>query len=335
MSQPVILEVAVNGVTRRAQNPNVPITPDEIAADCIACIAAGATIVHHHDDPRAFPESGPAGMAALSHATFSQIQAARPEALMYPTANFAGATVADRWDHHRILNDAGLLRLALVDPGSVNLGGTAADGTPTGSFVYIHTFDDIRYKLDACRDLGLAPSIAIYEPGFLRTILAYHHAGLLPAGAMVKFYFSSGTPLFGFPPTSWALDAYLMMLTGTHLPWAVAVLGGDVIASGVARDALDAGGHLRVGLEDYCGNDTPSNVELVRRAVALCAEARRPLASSAQAEQILGLPHRSVTSVRHLGLPLEVMDPESTATGRADGPGTCWFRGGSGQAADR
>ncbi|MCA1481437.1 3-keto-5-aminohexanoate cleavage protein, partial [Bradyrhizobium sp. NBAIM08] len=82
MSQPVILEVAVNGATRRTQNPNVPITPDEIAADCIACIDAGATIVHHHDDPRAFAEPGPAGMAALSHATFSQILAARPDALM-------------------------------------------------------------------------------------------------------------------------------------------------------------------------------------------------------------------------------------------------------------
>ncbi|MEO6122297.1 MAG: 3-keto-5-aminohexanoate cleavage protein [Ilumatobacteraceae bacterium] len=292
MSQPVILEVAVNGATRRAQNPNVPITPDEIAADCIACLDAGATIVHHHDDPRAFTEPGPAGMAALAHETFSKIQAVHPEALMYPTANFGAASVADRWDHHRILDDAGLLRLALVDPGSVNLGGTAADGTPTGSFVYIHTFDDIRYKLDACRDLGLAPSIAIFEPGFLRVILAYHHAGLLPTGSMVKLYFSGGTPLFGLPPTSWALDAYLMMLTGTHLQWAVAVLGGDVIESGVARDALDAGGHLRVGLEDYRGRDTPTNVELVQRAVALCRSVGRPLATPVEVETILGIPPR-------------------------------------------
>lgn len=292
MSLPVILEVAVNGATRRSQNPNVPITPAEIAADCIACLEAGATVVHHHDDPRAFPQPGPAGMAALADETFRAIRAARPDALMYPTANFTGAHIADRWDHHRLLADAGLIRLGLVDPGSVNLGGAAPDGTPTGSFVYVNSFDDIRYKLDACRDLGLAPSIAIYEPGFLRVILAHHEAGLLPSGSLVKLYFSGGTPLFGFPPTSWALDAYLMMLAGSHLPWAVAVLGGDVIESGLARNALEAGGHLRVGLEDYRNRDTPTNVELVRRAAELCATVGRPIASTSEAEQILGLAPR-------------------------------------------
>jgi hypothetical protein len=51
------------------------------------------------------------------------------------------------------------------------------------------------------------------------------------------------------PPTRAALDAYLEMLDGASLPWAVAVIGGDVIASGLARLALERGGHLRVGLE--------------------------------------------------------------------------------------
>ena len=109
----VIITTAVTGAIHTpSMSPHLPITPDEIAADCIACLEAGATIVHHHDDPRAFAEPGPAGMAALSHATFSQILAAHPDALMYPTANFAEAAVAGRWDHHRILHDAGLLRLA-------------------------------------------------------------------------------------------------------------------------------------------------------------------------------------------------------------------------------
>ena len=288
---PVILEVAVNGATSRARNANVPITPDEIAADCLACLAAGAAIVHHHDDPRAFSEPGPAGMAALSHATFTRIQAERPDALMYPTANFGFPDIARRWDHHRLLADAGLLRMALVDPGSVNLGGANPDGTPTGGFVYANSFDDIRYKLDACRDLGLAPNIACFEPGFLRAILAYHEAGALPPGAYVKLYFSGGRPLFGLPPTTWAVDTYLHLLDGAGLVWAVAVLGGDVLATGVARHALEAGGHLRVGLEDYAGADQPTNVDLIERARALCAEVGRPLATTAEAADLLGVPH--------------------------------------------
>ena len=229
-------------------------------------------------------------MAALSHATFTAIQRSRPDALMYPTANFGSADIRARWDHHRILAEAGLLRLALVDPGSVNLGGAASDGTPSGGFVYSNSFDDIRYKLDSCRELGLAPSIACFEPGFLRTVLAHHDAGTLPQGSLVKFYFSGGRPLFGLPPETWALDTYLRLLGGSGLPWAVAVLGGDVIATGIARDALEAGGHLRVGLEDYAGPDTPTNLALVEQAAALCAEVGRPLATSAEAAQILALP---------------------------------------------
>src|SRR5262249_19620779 len=72
---------------------------------------------------------------------------------------------------------------------------------------------------------------------------------------------------------------YLAMLEGTNLAWAVAVIGGDVLASDVARLALERGGHLRVGLEDYAGPRTPSNVELVREAVAPARAVGRPVAA--------------------------------------------------------
>ena len=51
---------------------------------------------------------------------------------------------------------------------------------------------------------------------------------------------------FGLPPTNKALDAYLEMLEGTDLPWAVAVIGGDVLETGLAQRAIDMGGHVRV-----------------------------------------------------------------------------------------
>jgi 3-keto-5-aminohexanoate cleavage enzyme len=48
VSQPVIIEVAINGATRKTANPHVPISEDEIVADALACFEAGAAIVHHH-----------------------------------------------------------------------------------------------------------------------------------------------------------------------------------------------------------------------------------------------------------------------------------------------
>jgi uncharacterized protein (DUF849 family) len=97
---------------------------------------------------------------------------------------------------------------------------------------------------------------------------------------------------FGLPPTRRSLDAYLAMLEGHDLPWAVAVIGGDVVESGLARLALERGGHVRVGLEDYAGPRTPSNAELVREVVSLAAAVGRPVATTAEAAHILGLPRQ-------------------------------------------
>ncbi len=107
---------------------------------------------------------------------------------------------------------------------------------------------------------------------------------------MIKLYFGGGRLLFGLPPTRASLDAYLAMLDGTGLPWLVAVLGGDVTGGELARLAIERGGHLRVGLEDYDGPRQPRNEELVREVVALAEITGRPVATPKDAARILGLP---------------------------------------------
>jgi len=58
----------------------------------------------------------------------------------------------------------------------------------------------------------------------------------------------------------------------------------------VAYRALERGGHLRVGLEDYAGAVRKSNLELVREAVAICEQAGRPVARPDQMAKLLDLP---------------------------------------------
>ena len=52
---PVILEVAVNGVTTKERNPLTPEAPEEVAADALACLDAGASVIHAHSRPSGLP----------------------------------------------------------------------------------------------------------------------------------------------------------------------------------------------------------------------------------------------------------------------------------------
>ena len=65
---------------KKTKTPTAPQTPEEIAADALDCIAAGASIVHQHD------ASGDAAeCAALGLHTYRIILAERPDAICYPT----------------------------------------------------------------------------------------------------------------------------------------------------------------------------------------------------------------------------------------------------------
>lgn len=289
---PVVLEVALNGATPKERNSAVPKEPAEVAADALACLEAGAAIIHTHSDQAT--ETGEAA-ADRYHQAYRPIMDARPDAILYPTICFDPANVPEaKYGHQRFLAKAGVIRQGILDPGSVNLGGAAADGLPGSVFVYVNAAEDIRLSAEICREERIGPSVAIFEPGYFRVILAAHRAGTLPAGTLVKFYFSEGgyfgggEPTYSAPPIVEALEMYLAMLGDVEIPWAVAVLGGGILETPVARMALERGGHLRVGLEDHM--DAASNLAEVAKAKALCEDVGRPLATTAETETILGLP---------------------------------------------
>src|SRR3984957_18069712 len=149
---PVMIEVALNGVTSRRRNPNVPATVEEHAVDALACIDAGATIIHTHAPNLVVG----ADEAAEQYATtFRTIVEQHPGIICYPTVGF-GDTVADRYRHVELLHDMGLVRQGAVDTGSVNLGGTGPDGLPPASeFVYSNPFAKIVYEMQVCAQRGL------------------------------------------------------------------------------------------------------------------------------------------------------------------------------------
>jgi len=288
---PVIIEAALNGGTPRRISPRVPKTVAEIASDGIACLNAGASIVHHHNDEPVLGGDGnhaPGPYAAV----WQLIRAQHPNAIFYPTMGGGGhgIRIEDRYAHIEALAETGLLDLGLVDPGTTNIGRYASDGTPRAeALVYQNTYADAVYMIETCRRLGLGMSISIFEPGFVRVITGYLSAGSLPSAAFVKFYFGGARAGFGLPPTKAALDAYLEMLSEWQLPWLVSIQGGDLVGNrDFARCVIERGGHLQVGLEPNPDRGR-SNLELVNAAVELCREMNRRPATCLEARELLQL----------------------------------------------
>jgi len=293
---PLIIECAINGETQPDRNPNAPRKAEEIITDVFRCLDAGATVIHAHTDDirKTGRQAADAYLAA-----WQSIIAERPDTLWYPTLG-VGSDMAESISHIDILAEEIDLRLGLCDPGSTNLGSPDDEGLPVGA-VYSNSYDDVRVCFAQAERHALGPSLAIYEPGWLRTVLAFHRAGRLPRGAMVKLYFGADYGLFatrpgvsfGLAPTENALAAYLDLLEGCDLPWSVSAWGGDLFETPVARQALERGGHLHVGLEEHFHPEhKPTNQEIVEQATALAAEVGRPIASTAETEAILDLPPR-------------------------------------------
>lgn len=288
---PVILEVAVNGTTMPDRNPNVARTPTEVAAEVLRVIEAGATIVHNHTDDPIFD-----GVTA-EHSAEPYIEAWRPVltehpgVFLYPTMTGGGphTTIERRFGHLEKIAEAGCLTMGIVDPGSLNIGPVGPDGAPAPSdLVYINSSEDACFMVDVCNRLAVPISFSIFDGSFMRAAVGFMRAGRVPNGGMLKLYFGSDFVPFGMPATEPCLDAYRSMMgEDCPLPWSVAILGGDLLASPIARLALERGGHLRVGLEDYAGPGTPTNVELVEQAVKLCHEVGRPLATPEEARALM------------------------------------------------
>lgn len=294
---PLIIEASLNGATSKTQNPSVPYSDEEIVADAVSCMEAGAALIHNHTEEPIFGGSGELNVERYA-APWRTLLAIRPDAILIPTMPVGqeGVPVETRYRHVEQMAEEGLLAQGLCDPGTFNLSILGEDGLYAPStYIYRNDMQDSHYYVETCRRLNIGLSISIFEPGFLKFILAYYRAGKLPPGGMVKLYFASDDLPFGLPPTVASLEAYLGMMGDCDLPWLVSSFGDDCVGCGIAEEAIKRGGHVQVGLEPYSGDRCPSNVELVEEVAALAQRYGRPTATPAQAARILQLPNYPVS----------------------------------------
>lgn len=267
---PLVVTVAgIGAETTRAQQPALPITPEEIAADAAACEAAGGSIYHLHVRD---PSGAPTMDVAAFRAAFDAIREASDLIVQFTS----GGAVSDP-------EEARIAPLELRPPMASLTTGT----TNFGPDVFWNPEPLVARFYKRMRELGIVPEFEIFEAGMIANAerLLRRHGD----GHHRHFDFVLGVP--GAMPAWEDSVAFL----AAHLPdgatWSATGIGRSFEA--VARAAVEAGGHVRTGFEDVRyvepGVLAASNAQLVERVVALAGAAGRDVATPGTAREILGL----------------------------------------------
>ncbi|NCF20575.1 MAG: hypothetical protein GWP63_20250 [Haliea sp.] len=294
---PVILEVAISGSNSKARNLQVPETVEEHIAEMDACFKAGATIVHTHSNQ---PNKDVDKAVEFYRNTYKPVREMHPYGIIYATANFAPQLYNKMravWPaevqcgHHEILAREGLANMVLLDTGVVALGGYDDKGVPSdkGFFWYGFWPDDTRFILDVCRRYGPGTSISVFEPGWMKNVVAMAKGGTLPRGSKLNIYFGGEGISSLAPPIPEALELYLKMMEGLDLKWSVGNVGNvSIMDTPLAQMALERGGSFRVGLEDWATG--PGNLEQMARAREMINRVGRPVVTGKEAIEYLDIP---------------------------------------------
>ena len=151
MTTPLIIESSLNGATSKAINPHVPYSDEEIVTDALACMEAGAALIHNHTDESIFGGSGELDYERYAR-PWRLLLKERPDAILTPTMPVGqeGVPVETRYRHVERMAEEGLLAQGLCDPGTFNLSILDEDGlfAPT-DMLYRNDMHDSRYYVEA------------------------------------------------------------------------------------------------------------------------------------------------------------------------------------------
>ena len=297
-TEPLVITASINGERPKEQNRHSPRTHEEITKAALSSYDAGASIIHVHATDMALVAEESAEDYLKS---WRPVLEARPGSLWYPTLTRGwGGEIR----HILAIDDAVGLEFGCIDPGGVPFAMLDDEGLPVGRY-YANSLESIRSDFATFKERGIGPQMAIYEPHYMRIVLAFHAAGALPEGTVCNFYFCGDYGLggersmpFGLRPTEASLKAYLDILGDVDLPWTVSVWGGDIFDSDLPQLAIEQGGHVLVGIEPYFHPQRQlSNEEMIGRVVEMANRAGVPVADREETLEAFRSPRRASARV--------------------------------------
>ncbi len=283
MAKKTIITAAVTGAwPKKENNPNVPMTPQEIADDVYACWKAGAAIAHLHMRD----ENGDGTMdTAKFEETVNLIHTKYPDCDIILNLTTSGDIHAD--DEIRVAHVKKLKpEMASYDCGSMNW-------LNSGLFINSPKF------LTDCgllfQETNTKPEIEAFDPGMIGNAAYYIKKGVLKTP--VHFQFCMGCAN-GIPGTM--KNLIFMKETADELvgkgnyTWSCFGVGHSAME--MLYGAVALGGGIRVGMEDNVmyakGQLAESNVQFVERAARVIREYGNEVATPAEAREMLGLKAR-------------------------------------------
>jgi 3-keto-5-aminohexanoate cleavage enzyme len=289
-----IVEVGLNEAALRAQNPHVPYSPAECAADAARCAAAGAAVVHWHARDPVTGEQCLADVALHREALEGMRHSG---VLAYPSYPIDVETVDERLGHCWALREQSGLELAPVDVGSVSvvIWDDRTHRFPLvdiGPGVVANPLAFTLAALERIDMLAMVPSLGAFDVGFTRTVAHLVDSGKLRPPVLLKIFLAGAWAVGPFPSEE-ALDFHLRQLPADlDVEWLVVpyALADPALIERLCRYALERGGGIRVGVGDNptAHPDLP-NAALVERAARWAADTGRPLATPAEVRRRFGL----------------------------------------------
>jgi uncharacterized protein (DUF849 family) len=268
MPNPIITAALTGPVATKADNPGMPGTVAEIAADAKAAHDAGAAVIHIHlrDD-----QGNMTVDLDVARRTVEAVRATCPGIVQLSTGGLAFAY------EDRMKMVEARPAMATLNPCTMTFGPAEFRNPPKQMMAL------------AARmiELGVKPEVEIYDTGHLEMMLYLVHKGLLLAPLQVSFVMGVRGGMKGDP----TLLAYLVRELPEGTSWQV--IGVAKTNLPMTTIGLAMGGNARTGMEDTLtlekGVPAASNAQLVERLVRIARSLQKEPATVAEVVARLAL----------------------------------------------
>lgn len=303
MDKLIITSALTGAITVPTQTPHLPFTPDDIAADAIACAQAGAAAIHIHarDPENGKPSSDPEIVMEIA----GKIKAGTDAIVGITTGGGMGMTPEER------LRGASMCEpeIASFNLGSMNFSMHPVARrwpkpedwqydweydyvTGTKNFIFPNTFGSMEVFAETMQQKNIRPEFEAYDVGHLYNLKFMENQGIMKPPYWIQFVLGVLGGLAATPETLLMMKETADRLFGPeNYRWSVIGVGYPQEFH-MAAMAIMMGGHVRVGLEDNIfikRGELATNPQLVEKVVRLADEFEREIATPDEAREMLGL----------------------------------------------